>query len=257
MRLLQLALSVFLIAVVAQSQPSTSASGPDQLVNSGAPGPFFISAQHVTGKDGNVRWSEFDEATIFNLRGGGTQRSGKVMAAAVPAASSGPCAVAIISSSDSGPGRSLKDFVRDAEAIYRGVVSSLTPGFELGRPVTVVGIDIGKIIRAERGFPTDGRVLVIHPYADFKIGDTRFCNAASATSAPHLGDQVILFAHQPPMDSSRSFLLTPAEQLFVERDNRLIVPQYLKDPSITATTLYELERRIVSPVPSREGGRAQ
>ena len=244
----------------AQSQPTTPSSvGPDQLTRDGAPGPFFISARQATDTDGNVRWSVFDEGTRTVLRGRvDAERPRTVNASGASATGSSPCAVAAISPSHlPAPARSLNDLITNAGAIYRGVVTDLTPGFELVRPVTLVGIDIGKLLRAGPGFPRSGRILVIHPYADFMIGSTRFCNAASEASAPHIGDHVILFAYVAPTDTSHSFLLTTSEQLFSERDHKLMVPQYLHDPTISATTLEELEREIGNARPRHEAGRPQ
>jgi hypothetical protein len=244
-RMLSSLLALLLLTVAAESQAAPS-PGPDHLARQGASGPFFISARNATDTDGNVRWSAFDQGTSMYLRSRlDAERSRKSSAGAASTAGSGPCAEAIISSSHlSAPTRSLDDLVTNARAIYRGVVSSLTPGFETSRPVTVVGIDIASAVRTSAGFPATGRVLIIHPYADFKIGDARFCNAASEDSAPQIGDHVILFAYEPALDTSQTFLVTTPEQLFIERDNKLIVPQYLKDPSITASTLEQLERRI-------------
>ncbi len=247
-----------LLTAAAESQPAPS-PGPDQLARLGASGPFFISARSATDTDGKVRWSAFDQGTSLYLRSRvDAERARRSSAGADSSANPGPCAVAVISSPHlSAPTRSLDDLITNARAIYRGVVSSLTPGFETSRPVTVVGIDIAKAIRTGAGFPAAGRVLVIHSYADFKIGDARFCNASSEHSAPQIGDHVILFAYEPALDTSRTFLVTTPEQLFLERDHRLIVPQYLEDPSIKATTLEQLERRIVGSAPSHEPGRAE
>src|ERR1041384_7267392 len=157
------------------------------IARRGAPGPFFISAQYATDANGAARWSAFDPAI------------GAVLKKDAERNRPGPCPVSIISACHlSAPARSFRDLIVNARAVYEGTVADLTPGFEVVRPVTLVGIDIQRVIRSTDGFPTSGRILVIHPTSDFTIGGARFCNAASSTSAPLPGDRVLLFAYEPP-----------------------------------------------------------
>jgi hypothetical protein len=245
---------LFLLTGIAYAQTTAKAAEPDQLVRQGAPGPFFLSARRATAQDGSILWSAFDEDTRFLLRHTiDSERSRDANASSVGVASSTPCAIAMVNSS-MGSARRLSEEALTAGAIYRGTVSTLTPGFEFYVPVSVVGIEITKTIRVEAGFPGKGRILVMHPYADFTIGGTRFCNAASANSAPHIGDEVLLFADVAPIDTSRTFLSIAIQQLFLQRSGQLIVSEYLHDPSIRATTLDELEQQILllpGPDPSR------
>jgi hypothetical protein len=120
------------------------------------------------------------------------------------------------------PHRSIADLRAHSGAIYRGRIAAVTQGFQLEAPVSLLSIDIRRAIRANDGFPARGSVQVIYPAADFRIGGTRFCNAGPNQSyLPAIGDEIIVFAYGPPIDSDRIFLHTDPDQLFFQRGNKL------------------------------------
>jgi hypothetical protein len=173
-----------MIAIALLLAASTIAP-PDQISVSGASEPLFISAKAATNADGSMNWSLFNEGSRLML-----QRTRDCMV--------------IISACHEGRSR--------RSVVYEGIVATLSPGFELDRPVTLVGIDITAVSAAEPGFPTTGRIYVIHPYAKFDIGDAHFCNVANEESAPFFGDRVTFTADFPPIDVAQTFLAVEPER---------------------------------------------
>jgi hypothetical protein len=234
----------FCWGVQAESMRDAAPAQPDVLQRAGATRPFFISARLATDENGEIRWAVFPESTRIALqtRIDEMARTHRVNAGA---AASEPCSTRTVSFPHvGGPHRSWSDLADNAEAIYRGRVVATMPGFEFTAPKTLLSIHILSRIRGNQAFPAAGAVNILYPAADFTIGDTRFCNAGpNAPFIPAVGDDVLIFAYDEPVDQSKSFLLTVPEQLIFSRDGRLIAaPEILRGKE--SSSIDELARSL-------------
>jgi len=233
-------------AVRAEGGHGTAPEQTEIVQQSGADIPSFIPARLATDESGQIRWSAFPESTRLALKTRLDERDRVRRARAasgVPASEA--CSTRTLSfPNGSGPHRSWEELVEHAEAVYRGRVVASTPGFVFTAPETLLSVRIIDRIRRSEGFPTAGLITILYPAADFTIGDTRFCNAGpNSPFLPAVGDEVLVFAYDKPTDQSKTFLLTPSEQLIFSRDHRLIAnPDILRGKE--SSSIEELTRTI-------------
>lgn len=206
--------------------------------------PFFISAESARAENGDIRWEAFDDSARTILQADAAARK----ASAARSAES-PCDVRTISF-DHSPGAFAKfdDVAASANVVYRGRVISATPGFELTTPVTLLGIEIDKVVRPDQRFPSAGTVYTIYPQADFSIGGVRFCNAGPIKGfVPAVGDQLLLFGFDllVPTTNDR-FVLTRPEHLVFSHAGRV----YSRFAELMSTSepasLNRIETRVIA-----------
>ena len=244
-------LSVFLTVLCAASvhaqtgkRPSTT---PASLSRAGAAQPFFVSAESVRADNGEIRWEAFDSNVRTILQNEAASR--KKIATSSAASTESPCDVRTISF-DHSPGAAAKfdDIAASAPAVYRGRVLTVTPGFEFTTPVTLLGIEIEKVVRADSRFPTTGTVYVIYRQADFSIAGARFCNAGPIPDfAPAVGNRLLLFGFDPPIPNGNDrFILTRPEHLVFSHGNRLYSPFVELTNASEHTSLKGIEKRVLA-----------
>jgi hypothetical protein len=243
-----------LCAAAVHAQTGKRPSTPASLSRAGAAQPFFVSAESVRADNGDSRWEAFDSniRTILQMEAA----SRKKIAASSAASTESPCDVRTISF-DHSPGAAAKfdDIAASAAAVYRGHVVTVTPGFELTTPVTLLGIEIEKVVRADSRFPTTGTVYVIYRQADFSIGGARFCNAGPIPDfEPFVGDRLLLFAFDAPIAAaSDRFILTRSEHLVFSRARRLYSLFVELTNASEHTSLKGIEKRVIGA--TRKGTR--
>jgi hypothetical protein len=226
---------------------------PNSLGWPGASQPFFISADSARQENGDIRWDAFESSVRTRLQAQTAKR--KMSTAPVQestAGSASPCGVQIIIF-DEAPGAFLKfdQVAANAPAAYRGHVVSIVPGFESTTPVSLVGIEIDKVLRPDFRFPDAGILYVIYPQADFTIGGDRFCNAGPVRGfAPSVGDKLLLFGFEPPMTSGTYQFLGVRPSHLVFSDGKRV---YSSFPELAKAgqwpSLDELESRVISATP--------
>ena len=234
-------------AVTVYGQPAKpSPAAPAALSREGAREPFFLSAESARAENGDIRWEAFDNRIRTVLQAEVTAR--KARTAATGAADS-PCSVRTISF-DHSPGASEKfdDVAASAHAVHRGRVISATPGFEFTTPVTLLGIEIDRAVRSDKGFPDTGTVYVIYPQADFSIGGVRFCNAGPIQGfAPAVGDQLLLMGFNTPIPAANyRFALTRPEHLVFSQRDRVYSPFAELTSASEPTSLKGIEKRVIA-----------
>ena len=202
---------IFATTLFAQQSP------PPTLTTAGAHAPFYVSAASATERDGSLRWSAFDSPTQFIIQRRIAASQTTRAASQSVASATEPCQATVHLYHVSGRVDSLDAMIATAPAVYRGQIISITPGFEMGSPSILIGVQITHAVRTATNFPSKGIVYVLYPKADFAIAGTRFCNGGLMGSySPSTGDRMLIFSFDPPRDTTSSFLLTRPQQLVFE-----------------------------------------
>lgn len=187
----------------------------DTISRRGADSPFFVSLAAAVGPEGQIRWEVFGPPARRQLE--------LAMQHPARAETTKPCPVRTVTpGGPTRPYRTWPELTTNASAIIRGKIVASTPGFEFARPVTILEIGVSETIARQPGFPELRVVRVMNGEADFDIGGVRFCSAGPiAGFTPGVGDDVIVFAYEPPIDAAGTFILTAPEQLVFGRRNRV------------------------------------
>jgi hypothetical protein len=213
--------------------------------------PVWISAKAATGQHG-VRWelfAEADQRTLGKFLADSEQRRAELKSATrlefdidCPLVLSGSEPERI----GPKPNGSLADLDQQALAIYRGRIETIASGFFDGLPSSLLAVEVTKVHRSSARVAR-GTVLIPYPFAKFKVGASTFCGGDPKRYQPAVGDQVLVFIYDEPLNVERTLLLPRSAELFFQTAaGRLIVPEALKtDKAVTAVRgLSELEKRL-------------
>ena len=112
--------------------------------------------------------------------------------------------------------KTLDDVFKNAQAVLRGRVVEMTPGFYLGEPNTLLTVSLEKSIRRSKAFAKGSTFYVVYPKARFAIGDITFCKTDTKFPyAPKVGDRVLLLPlHGPQGREARLIQPGPGELIF-------------------------------------------
>jgi hypothetical protein len=196
----------------------------DTARRAGASRPFFISARLATDKAGQIQWSAFSEYDQIALKAELAQRERAAHGSTQGAGANAPCDTRFVTFTHLGrPYGSWDELVTGAAAVFRGRVVATTPGFEVTVPKTLLSVRVDEKLRGGADFPATGSIHVLYPAADFTIGGVRFCNAGPMGSfVPAVGDDVLVFTYEKPVDDQGTFMITVPQQLIFSRDHKLI-----------------------------------
>lgn len=124
---------------------------------------------------------------------------------------------------------SLEHASSEAGAVYRGTIQHIEQGLLSGMAAALLEVAIVDPIKTSPGFPVSGIVYVAYPVAELKIAGQRVCNAGPNPGfTPHVGDELVVIAHDRPIDDRGRFLPAGEDQLMFEHDRRLIVSPSLQ-----------------------------
>jgi hypothetical protein len=197
---------------------------PTEMRMPGATEPTWIAASQVLTSAGVVRDS-VDASTRKIVQARALKPT--------VAAAAGPCEDAFFRpyhGATDRPYLSVSALLRNAEAAYRGTITHATPGFSRGMPVTLLTVLITQTGRRTDEFPENGSVYVEFRGADFALAGARYCNRSPITGySPAIGDEVVIFAFNPPRDTSGRFLYTAPEHLVFAKDGRLLAADGLSN----------------------------
>lgn len=211
------------------------ASPTDALTRKGGSAPFWVSAAAVIDASGNLNKQMLDAATYDQIKRTVAAQH-RTSPARVSTLSAGdgpmPCPHFIINSHPTATSHhyaSLEQASSDAGAVYRGTVTHIEPGFLSGMPASLLEVAITDPIKSSSGFPAGGTVYVAYPAAELAVAGQRLCNAGpNRNFSPHVGDKIVVIAHDRPIDTLGRFLPTGEDQLIFEHDRSLIVSSGLQ-----------------------------
>jgi hypothetical protein len=205
---------LFSVTLLAAEPPKTI------LLNSGTRPPIFISASAMFAADGTIAevvpkdWRPQQQryAEIFS------RRPDEVSAFA---GTSAPChgVMMVETPLESLVNRTTRnDAILNARAIVAGTIQSVTPGFFFGTPGSLVELGNLDKIKAEAPYGRVQESLFIRlPYARFVSGGTEYCRESGpAAYAPKIGDRVLVFAYDHPMDSNGTLIYSTSSDVIVQ-----------------------------------------
>jgi len=255
-----------LLCVLALAAAAETPAVPDRFTRQGAPSPFWISLSSAVDSHGTLRKDTVPAHMYDDIvrriadRERRTATSVQAQMSAGEIGTLAPCGDFIITTHRTtvGPLKSWDEVAQSAAAIYLGTVTAVTPGFQGSVPTSVLRVEHLKVFRAAPGFPSDGPLYVLYPSADFSVNGRRVCNAGpDPFYRPMTGDQILIVAHDPPVDREGRFLTTEEEQAIFARGERLVIPARLRpDESRKLRSLDRLASSLVE-APRRSGAEPQ
>lgn len=132
-------------------------------------------------------------------------------------------------------GAGFEDMVRSARGIYSASITDLSQGLFLGKPASVLKLEITKVWKAPHGEAPAKELFAVYPFARFAIGEAVFCSGEPGSlHEPKAGQRVILFVTSEPVDRQRTLVWVDGESLISEDSNgKLSLPRSLQnDPEL-------------------------
>lgn len=124
------------------------------------------------------------------------------------------------------PRSTLTDLLTYSEAILRGTIRTIEPGFTFGVPSSLLVVEVTERIR---GAAPPLTLYISYPVAHFRIGPLHFCNGTRGFE-PSPGDEILLFDDSGPSDREALLYVPGMEQLiFQQKAGPLILPSNLKN----------------------------
>ena len=72
--------------------------------------------------------------------------------------------------------------------------------------------------------------MIPYPFARFKIGESTYCGGSTEMYQPAIGDQVLVFIYDPPLNAARTLVYPRSPELFFQSGaGRLVVPGAAED----------------------------
>jgi hypothetical protein len=214
---------------------------PSALTVAGQQQPFFFSAASVTDSDGRFRWDAVPEPARDLLRVQ-VMVPNRAISSASESARPCPTHTTISHWGEAPPHRTLDELLASADAIYRGRIKSVTPGFLLQSPATLLAVGVERAVRRGAAYPTGDTIYITHLVADFSVDGTRFCDFGPNDGfVPQAGDEILLLANTPADDMTGRYLKTTPEQVFFSRNGKVIGATSLRALTLPAS-LDDFER---------------
>jgi len=214
--------------------------------------PMWQSATAVSTGEGEVDWSRFSANSAQTLQELAAENRELAMRSGrgVPNSEDVLCehvfGTPITESLVPKPNRTLHDLVVHSEAMLRGRIVTVEPGFIDGLPSSLLRVEIDEELRTLSGVGSEGHVYVAFPFARFRIGETSFCTGIEAAYQPKVGDGIFVFLYERPLDNEGVLLLPEPEEMFFEVDGQLVLPHLsaMGSAARTARDLADLAARV-------------
>lgn len=218
--------------------------------------PIWISAEAAASEKGDLQWRLFSSSEQGSLRrfladSERLKRAAQGSPGHQPSAKSELDCPIVLAASDEGridpkPNGSFSDLTEQALAIYSGKIESISQGFFDGLPSSLLEVRVTEAFRSSDLLGGE-KVLVPYAFARFKVGQATFCGGSDAMFQPTVGDRVLVFIYDPPLDAARTLVFPRSpELLFQDSDGRLVVPEPLKTDKdlAVADSLDDLENLL-------------
>lgn len=197
--------------------------------------PLWVSAETVTGPDGEVDWSLLGEKAHQGFdrfsksppipysvleSSPGTREMSTVAQKVEPGGETTLWYHYGFNSVDTPMGErwgTLEELAQKATVIYVGKVIGLSEGFFEASPATLMTIRIESSLRSQRGHEAEREVYLYYPEARFAIGELNFWKSNPLyPPRPSLGDSIIIADDRPPADSDGLVVLPKPDGIFIE-----------------------------------------
>jgi hypothetical protein len=219
--------------------------------------PLWISAEAASEK-GEVRWelfSPYDQDHLRSFLADSERRRREVESS--PECQAGetrgtelecPLVLATLDEDriDPKPNHSFSDLTEQALAIYSGRIEGISQGFFSGLPSSLLQVKVTEAFRSSDLVASD-EILIPYPLARFKIGSSTFCGGFYRMFEPAVGDRVLVFIYDPPVDDAKTLVYPRSPELFFQASaGRLIISKLLKtDRDLAmARSLDDLEKLL-------------
>jgi hypothetical protein len=248
------------LAVLATSPPIVSAAppqAPDVVYMAAGPRtePIWVAAEAAATPTKELNWGLFTPSEAETLGGVISKQRREATAK-----SSSECATVfgapVVERVNPKPNQSFKDLKTHAIGAYSGRVVNVTQGFFDGLPSSLLQVQVENRLRAANSVHQD-ELWVVYPYARFQVGDVKFCTGVASMDRPEIGDRILVFLYNPPLDAGRKLVVPePQEIIFQKSQGGLRLPRELEgDAELgTARTLSQIERSLAAefrPQPDR------
>jgi hypothetical protein len=237
------------LALYLLSSSTVYAAAPAVVKWKNDPAPIFIGAQDLFTTGGEFAtvvptfWREQHNA----MRA--TERERPTVTSALKETSTKPCGGDYMTESDPEllvSRDTAAENVQNAKAIYLGRIKSVKPGFFLGMPGSL--LELGELVtlKTTSAFVSvQESVLVRHPYAHFTAGGVEYCRETRATAlAPEVGDRVLVFAFDDPVDEAGQLIYSNLEDLIIARGGDVRIPRLLRAVASGAVSIDEIAKAI-------------
>ncbi|HEY0140452.1 MAG TPA: hypothetical protein VGF48_06120 [Thermoanaerobaculia bacterium] len=126
----------------------------------------------------------------------------------------------------------VAELASSSRTIFSGRIADRTMGFFEDAPAALLTVDVERQIKRSPEFRlSDGKLLLHYPDASFSVGDVDYCiQPATHAARPRVGDRVLVFAIQVPVDPSGRLVYTQASKhlVFETAAGELLVPDHLR-----------------------------
>lgn len=120
--------------------------------------------------------------------------------------------------------------LENAKAIFVGTVAAVIPGLTNSGPVSILQLDRLRVLKRSAAYANVRTTLYVrYPYAAFATASREFCRKTSPEAvAPAVGDRIIVFAYEDPIDDSRLLINTLDRDLIAQlHQEQLQIPEWL------------------------------
>jgi hypothetical protein len=217
--------------------------------------PSWVSAEAAATPDkSGLRWQLFSDTDLGNLSrfAAENERVKKERKSQGAIESALDCPIYVSTPDperiDPKPNRSFADLEKQALAIYSGQIESISRGFFDGLPASLLQVKVTEAFRTSEQVARE-TVLIPYPFARFKIGESTYCGGSTEMYQPAIGDQVLVFIYDPPLNAARTLVFPRNPELFFQSTaGRLVVPAPLKtDRDIAIAGSLERLEKLLRP----------
>ncbi|MEW6364161.1 MAG: hypothetical protein AB1714_05935 [Acidobacteriota bacterium] len=190
--------------------------------------PLWVSATAATTSNGDVRWDLLGEGChttyeILRSQDAKGYTSGRLEDGCVQWGPRFRDRIGV-------PRDTFNQLVESCTDILKGTIVAIDQGFYRGDPSSLLKVRAESFIKNRTVASDAGFVYICYPYAKFAIGETKFCKADERFEyRPRVGDTVIAFQFDEPLDVDRLLLDPDPESLSFENvEGRSDVPESIK-----------------------------
>ncbi|HEX9981836.1 MAG TPA: hypothetical protein VGF69_01100 [Thermoanaerobaculia bacterium] len=203
---------------------------------------IWLPANAAVDAAGKLRTDRFDESAQRRFRD--HQQRNRDYLSEHPAAA--PLCYVELNSLHAPP-TDLGTLVDRSQSVIVGRIVERSVGFLFDRPSALLTVRIDDELRVSPDLhPNGDRVLLAYPDAELQVAGETFCAVPfSHRARPRVGDRVLIFAVQPPSDSSGRLIYTDASKhLVFETVDGVLIPPANMAPELARDGIGDLDELV-------------